>query len=235
MIRIALTGSIGMGKSTVARMFERSGIPVFDADAEVRKLQGEGGALVDVIGHRFPGSVKNGVLNRDILSKLVLDDPRELAALEAIVHPQVQAARERFIADHENSPAIAFEIPLLFETGGEKAFDTVVVVSAPAEVQRERVLSRPGMTREKFEAMMAIDPKGGLTIVEIKVAKADLVGDGKWFDYLDYCDRFYWAVPPSLSGLLDHAAAGRGVYRAARSCPCRPTGTPSPCRRPRSC
>jgi dephospho-CoA kinase len=185
MIRIALTGSIGMGKSTVARMFERSGVPVFDADAEVRKLQGEGGALVDVIGNRFPGSLKNGVLDRDILSKLVLDDPRELAALEAIVHPRVQAARERFIADHENAPAIAFEIPLLFETGGEKAFDTVVVVSAPAEVQRERVLSRPGMTREKFEAILArqvpdsekrkradfvVDTSGDLSTTEAQVA-----------------------------------------------------------------
>ena len=185
MIRIALTGSIGMGKSTVAKMFEQAGVPVFDADAEVRKLQGKGGALVDVIGRRFPGTVANGVLDRERLSKMVLDDPAELAALEAIVHPEVQAARERFIAVHENFPAIAFEIPLLFETGGETAFDKVVVVSAPAPSQRDRVMSRPGMTNEKFEAMLArqlpdsekrsradfvVDTGGDLSTTEAQVA-----------------------------------------------------------------
>ena len=154
MIRIALTGSIGMGKSTVARMFEQAGVPVFDADAEVRKLQGEGGALVDVIGDRFPNSVVDGVVDRERLSKMVLDDPAELAALEAIVHPKVQAARERFIQEHRNAPAMVFEIPLLFETGGEKAFDKVVVVSAPSTVQRERVLARPGMSPGKLDSIL---------------------------------------------------------------------------------
>ena len=100
MMRIALTGSIGMGKSTVAKMFERAGVPVFDADAVVRELQGEGGALVQAIGRRFPGTVHDGLLDRDRLSKLVLDKPPELAALEAMVHPEVQRARERFIAAH---------------------------------------------------------------------------------------------------------------------------------------
>jgi dephospho-CoA kinase len=154
MMRIALTGSIGMGKSTVARMFERAGIPVFDADAEVRRLQAEGGALVDAIGERFPGTVAGGLLDRDKLSQLVLDDPRELAALEAIVHPEVHAARERFIAGHGGAPAILFEIPLLFETAGEGAFDKVIVVSAPAEVQRTRVLARAGMTEDKLGSIL---------------------------------------------------------------------------------
>jgi len=154
MIRIALTGSIGMGKSTVARMFGRAGIPVFDADAEVRRLQGEGGALVERIGERFPGTFHGGVLDREELAKIVLEDPRELAALEAIVHPEVQAAREQFIADHQAAPAILFEIPLLFETSGEGGFDKVIVVSAPAEVQRQRVLSRAGVTEEKFESIL---------------------------------------------------------------------------------
>ena len=155
MIKVALTGSIGMGKSTVARMFEQAGIPVFDADAEVRRLQGRGGALVGPIGDRFPGTVLDGVLDRDRLAAVVLEDPAELAALEAIVHPAVQAAREAFIVRHGSEPLALFEIPLLFETGGEGAFDKVIVVSAPADVQRSRVLARTGMTDAKLGAILA--------------------------------------------------------------------------------
>jgi dephospho-CoA kinase len=155
MIRIALTGSIGMGKSTVAKMFERMGVPVFDADAEVRQLQGPGGQLVDEIGALFPGCVRCGTLDRDCLAQIVLADPAKLAVLEGIVHPAVRAARERFVAQHGNAPALVFEIPLLFETGGENEFDKVVVVSAPAEVQLGRVLERPGMSSEKLEAILA--------------------------------------------------------------------------------
>ena len=155
MIRIALTGSIGMGKSTVAKMFEAAGVPLFDADAEVRRLQGPGGALVERIGERFPGTVEDGILDRDRLAQIVLDDPAQLAELEAMVHPEVQRARERFLEEHCDAPAAVFEIPLLFETGGEGAFDTVIVVSAPADVQRERVLERSGMTAEKLAAILA--------------------------------------------------------------------------------
>jgi len=155
MIRIALTGSIGMGKSTVAAMFERAGVPLFDADAEVRRLQGRGGALVKAIGERFPGSVRDGAVDRDALSALVLGKPGELAALEALVHPAVAAARETFIARHAAAPALLFDIPLLFETGGEGAFDKVIVVSAPAAMQRARVLARPGMTPQKLDAILA--------------------------------------------------------------------------------
>ena len=155
MIKLALTGSIGMGKSTVARMFERAGIPVFDADAEVHRLQETGGALVEAIGDRFPSSVIAGQLDRDRLAEIVLADRNELAALEAIVHPAVQAARERFLADHAEAAVVLFEIPLLFETGGEQAFDKVIVASAPAEIQRERVLSRAGMTEQKLDAILA--------------------------------------------------------------------------------
>ena len=155
MIPIALTGSIGMGKSTVARMFERAGVPVFDADAEVRRLQGPGGALVGVIAQRFPGSVQSGEIDREALSALVLGKPDELAALEAIVHPAVHQARTRFILDRGDAAALLFDIPLLFETGGEGAFDTVIVVSVPEDVQRQRVLSRPGMTTEKLDALLA--------------------------------------------------------------------------------
>jgi dephospho-CoA kinase len=154
MIRIALTGSIGMGKSTVARMFERFGVPVFDADAEVRRLQGPGGALVERIGERFPGTVSGGVLDRDKLAALVLEDPGQLAALEAMVHPAVQSARQAFLDNHPEAPALVFEIPLLFETYGEGEFDKVVVVSAPAGVQHDRVLARPAMTAEKLDAIL---------------------------------------------------------------------------------
>jgi dephospho-CoA kinase len=155
MIRIALTGSIGMGKSTVAAMFEKAGIPVFDADAVVRRLQAPGGALVQPIAQRFPKTVENGTLNRDALAAEVLEHPESLADLEAIVHPVVHAERARFLLANRSSPALLFDIPLLFETDGEDAFDKVVVVSAPADVQRERVLTRPGMTEAKFDAILS--------------------------------------------------------------------------------
>jgi dephospho-CoA kinase len=154
MIKIALTGSIGMGKSTVAAMFAAAGVPVFDADAVVRQLQGPGGALVDRIGALFPGTVRSGTLDRDCLAQIVLSDPSKLAALEAIVHPAVREWRQAFVDKHSNAPALIFEIPLLFETGGEKEFDKVVVVSAPAEVQRARVLQRRGMTEGKLRSIL---------------------------------------------------------------------------------
>ena len=155
MIRIALTGSIGMGKSTVAKMFERAGVPVFDADAVVRRLQGPGGALVDRIGARFPGTVAGGILDREKLSQLALEDPSALADLEAIVHPAVRAAREEFIDRNRDAPALLFDIPLLFETGGEDEFDKVIVVSAPPEIQRARVLDRAGMTPAKLDSVLS--------------------------------------------------------------------------------
>jgi len=155
MIRIALTGSIGMGKSTVARMFERAGVPVFDADSVVRALQGPGGGLVQKIAELFPGTVRCGTLDRECLAHIVLSDPKKLAALEQIVHPAVREAREAFVAEHKESPALVFEIPLLFETGGEKEFDKVIVVSAPPQVQQARVLERTGMSAAKFDAIVA--------------------------------------------------------------------------------
>jgi dephospho-CoA kinase len=154
-IRIALTGSIGMGKSTVARMFEAAGVPVFDADAVVRRLQAGDTALIAAIGERFAGTVVNGRLDRDALAAHVLGRPDELSALEAIVHPAVHAERARFLLQHQAHPALLFDIPLLFETGGEAAFDKVVVVSAPLAVQRQRVLARPGMTEAKLDSIVA--------------------------------------------------------------------------------
>jgi dephospho-CoA kinase len=155
MIKIALTGSIGMGKSTVAAMFERMGVPVFDADSVVRSLQGRGGALVERIGERFPGTVHGGALDRERLAHVVLEDPQELAALEQIVHPAVLDARAAFIDKHRDAPALLFDIPLLFETGGETAFDKIVVVSTSSDVQRARVLKRPRMTEDKLDAIVA--------------------------------------------------------------------------------
>ena len=152
---IALTGSIGMGKSTVAAMFAEAGIPVFDADAEVRRMQSYGGSLVEVINERFPGTMVNGAIDRDLLSARVLDDRDELAALEFIVHPAVAEARQRFIEANYGAPALLFEIPLLFETHGESAFDKVIVVSAPAAVQRDRVMARQGMTADKLDRLLA--------------------------------------------------------------------------------
>lgn len=152
---LALTGSIGMGKSTVAAMFAARGIPVFDADATVRKLQGVSGRLVPIIERRFPGTTRDGAVDREALSATVLGRPDELAALEAIVHPAVHHERTRFIVEHGDAPALLFDIPLLFETGGDRVFDEVIVVSAPADVQRQRVLERPGMTAEKLDHILA--------------------------------------------------------------------------------
>jgi dephospho-CoA kinase len=155
MIKVALTGSIGMGKSTVAAMFAGAGVPVFDADAVVRELQAPGGGLVEKIGALFPGCVRAGTLDRECLAEIVLSDRTKLTQLEQIVHPAVQDARERFIVDHAESPALIFEIPLLFETRGESGFDKIIVVSAPADVQRARVLQRAGMTADKLRAILA--------------------------------------------------------------------------------
>ena len=155
MITLALAGSIGMGKSTVAAMFAEAGIPTFDADAAVRELQGPGGRLVAPIEARFPGTTRDGAVDREALSSAVLADRDELAALEAIVHPAVHHERTRFIVEHGDSPALLFDIPLLFETGGDEAFDKVIVVSARPDLQRERVLSRPGMTDDKFRQILS--------------------------------------------------------------------------------
>ncbi|MEO1221113.1 MAG: dephospho-CoA kinase [Pseudomonadota bacterium] len=153
---IGLTGSIGMGKSTVAAMFERAGIPIFDADAEVRAMQGPGGELVPLIEAAFPGSTGPDGVNREALGKLVFADNEKLRQLEAIVHPAVGLKRASFLEENGDAPIILFDIPLLFEGGGSANVDYVVVVSAPASVQRERVLARSGMTPEKFEHILGL-------------------------------------------------------------------------------
>ncbi len=153
---IGLTGSIGMGKSTVAGMFERAGVPVFDADAEVRAMQGPGGELLEPIEAAFPGSTGPEGVDREALGKVVFADKKKLRQLEAIVHPAVGEKRAQFLEANKDAPLIVFDIPLLFEGGGHAAVDVILVVSAPAEIQRERVLARPGMTVEKFEHILGI-------------------------------------------------------------------------------
>jgi dephospho-CoA kinase len=155
MIRLGLTGSIGMGKSTVAAMFADEGVPVFDADAAVHRLQGPQGALVAAIEAHFPGTTGAAGVNRGALAERVLGEPAKLRRLEELVHPAVARAREAFLAAHAGAALVLLDIPLLFEAGGWKDVDKVVVVSAPEEVQRARVLGRPGMSPEKLDAIVA--------------------------------------------------------------------------------
>jgi len=155
MFILGLTGSIGMGKSTTAKMFAAEGVPVYDADAAVHRLYaGEATAAIEAA---FPGSTADGRVDRDRLAKLVLGDPAAIKRLEAIVHPLVHLARERFLQQAEQSGAAVavLDIPLLFETGGDKRCDAVVVVSAPAEMQRLRAFERPGMSEEKLAVLLA--------------------------------------------------------------------------------
>jgi dephospho-CoA kinase len=157
MLILGLTGSIGMGKSTTSKMFQDEGVPVYDADAAVHALYAAGGAAVAPVEAAFPGVVTNGAIDRAKLSAQVVGDPEALAKLETIVHPLVGADRIGFFeqAKAQGHEIVVLDIPLLFETGGEKKVDKVVVVSAPADIQRERVLARPEMTPEKFEAILA--------------------------------------------------------------------------------
>lgn len=157
MIVIGLTGSIGMGKSTVAAMFAEEGAPVFDSDAAVHTLYAPGGAGVAPVEEAFPGVVSDGGVDRAALSARVVGDEAAMKRLEAIVHPLVAAARERFLGAARASGAACavLDIPLLFEGGGDRGVDRIVVVSVPAETQRARVLARRGMTVEKFEAILA--------------------------------------------------------------------------------
>ncbi|MDA0339515.1 MAG: dephospho-CoA kinase [Proteobacteria bacterium] len=159
MILIGLTGSIGMGKSETAKMFAREGVPVYDADAAVHKLMAPGGAAVAKVEAAFPGVTNDdGSINRPELGKRVFGKPDELKKLERIIHPLVGKAQRQFLeqAQRRNEPIAVLDIPLLFETGGNKYVDVAVTVSAPAFLQRKRVLARPGMTQERFEKVLSL-------------------------------------------------------------------------------
>lgn len=153
---LGLTGSIGMGKSTVAAMLRELGVPVFDADAAVHELQGPGGALLPMIEAAFPGTTGRDGVDRMKLGAAVFGDPAKLERLEEIVHPAVGAMRAGFLEENAHEPLIVFDIPLLFEKGGFQMIDEVAVVSAPADQQRARVMARPGMTGEKFAQILAL-------------------------------------------------------------------------------
>jgi dephospho-CoA kinase len=155
-IILGLTGSIGMGKSTVARMFEAQGVPVFDADAVVHRLQGTEGELVAAIEARFPGTTGSDGVNRSALAERVLAEPEALRNLEALIHPAVARERLAFLEVNHAAPLVVLDIPLLFEKGGSAQVDKVAVVSAPASVQADRVLARPGMTCAKFAQILAL-------------------------------------------------------------------------------
>lgn len=152
---LGLTGGIGMGKTTTAAMFAARGVPVWDADAAVHRLYAPGGAAVPGVGALFPSAVTAAGIDRKLLSQLLAAAPRRLAELEAVVHPLVADDRAAFVAAHADAPVVLLDIPLLFETGAEAQMDGVAVVSAPAEVQRARVLSRPGMTPETLYLILS--------------------------------------------------------------------------------
>jgi dephospho-CoA kinase len=157
MIVVGLTGSIGMGKSTTAAMFAAEGAPVYDADAEVARLYARGGAAVEPLKAAFPGVVRHDAIDRAALRGRVLGDPAALKRLEAIVHPLLGASRADFFrkAHEAGVPFVVLDIPLLFETGGERSVEAVVVVTAPENVQRERVLAREGMTGDQLDVILA--------------------------------------------------------------------------------
>ncbi len=154
MIVLGLTGSIGMGKSTTAAMFRDAGVPVHDSDEAVHRLYR--GVAVPLIAAEYPGTVVDGVVDREKLAARVIGNPEALKRLEAIVHPLVRADAAEFVARHRaaDAPVVVLDIPLLFETNSRERVDKVVVVTAPAEAQRQRVLARPGMTEEKFAAIL---------------------------------------------------------------------------------
>ncbi|WP_417617368.1 dephospho-CoA kinase [Parasphingorhabdus sp.] len=153
---VGLTGSIGMGKSTVAQMFVDEGVPLFDADAAVHQLQGPGGALVDDIEALFPGTTTSSGVDRQKLGAAVLGDPEALRRLEKLIHPAVAAMRQEFLEQNRDQPLILFDIPLLFEKSGAGGVDHVIVVSAGDDHQRARVLSRPGMSEQRFEQIKSL-------------------------------------------------------------------------------
>jgi dephospho-CoA kinase len=154
-IVLGVTGSIGMGKSTTARLFAEAGVPVHDSDEAVHRLYA--GAAAPLVEQAFPGTVVEGVVDRARLAQHVVGDQQAIVRLEGIVHPLVRADADAFLARHRaaNAPLVVLDIPLLFETGGTGRVDKIAVVTAPAEMQRNRVLSRPGMTPEKFDAILA--------------------------------------------------------------------------------
>lgn len=158
MLKVALTGSIAMGKSTTAKMFADLGCPVFDADAAVHSLYARNGDAVPVVANLFPDAVVGGAVDRQKLSAIILNDPQALGRLETAIHPLVHKQQQEFIQEARDAghQFVVLDIPLLFETGGDEKVDLIVVVSAPADIQRNRALKRPGMTEGKFTEILKL-------------------------------------------------------------------------------
>lgn len=155
MIIIGLTGSIGMGKSTTADMFRAEGCPVFDADAQVHKLYERGGKAVPIIKAVFPDAIRDGAIDRQVLGRHMRADPLHLKVLESFIHPLVAESRAKFFNDNKDADMVVMDIPLLFETGEDKYVNHIVVVTAPAKVQRERVMARAGMNEDLFKSLLS--------------------------------------------------------------------------------
>jgi dephospho-CoA kinase len=196
MIVIGLTGSIGMGKTETGKLFARLGIAVSDSDAIVHALYNKGGAAVAAIAEAFPEAVREGRVDRVILSRIVTNDPSQLRRLEKIVHPLVRAEQKNFIERHKGEKVVVLDIPLLFETGRDREVDKIVVVSAPPEIQRARVLARKGMTEDKFAAILARQ-----TPDAEKRTRADFVVDTS--QGLDHAERQVRAIIAELANHPD--------------------------------
>lgn len=186
---LGLTGGIGMGKSTAAAMFRDLGHPVWDADAAVHRLYAAGGAAVAPVAAAFPVALRDGAIDRTALKAALADDPAGFTRLEAIVHPLVAADRAAFIATHPDAPIIVLDIPLLYENGTQAQLDGVAVVSAPAEVQRARVMARPGMTQDGFAMILSRQmPDAGKRRLADWIIPSDTL-DGARRAIVDICTR----------------------------------------------
>lgn len=199
---VALTGSIGMGKSTTSAMFKDLGVPIWDADAAVHRLYAPEGAAIPPIQALIPDAIGQDGVDRDILTAKILEDPGLLKQIEAIVHPLVGKDRADFLAAarQRGEPLVLVDVPLLFETGGDAYVDAVIVVSCPPDMQRARVLARPGMTMEKFRSILARQ-----TPDEIKRAKSDFVIDtGLGLDAArEQVGKVYSALMGSVAGMAE--------------------------------
>lgn len=193
--RLGLTGGIGMGKTTTAAMFADHGVPVWDADAAVHRLYAAGGAAVAPVGQLFPSALTENGIDRATLKRLLADAPSRLADLEAVVHPLVAADRADFIAAHAAAPVVLLDIPLLYETGAERGLDGVAVVSAPPQIQRARVLSRPSMTEDTLAL-----------ILSRQMPDADKRARADWIIPTDSLDAARAAVDAVLADIKAHHA-----------------------------
>ncbi|MFC3527544.1 dephospho-CoA kinase [Paracoccus mangrovi] len=193
--RLGLTGGIGMGKSTAAQMFRELGHPVWDADAAVHELYAPGGGAVAPVAAAFPGTERDGGIDRAALRRALAADPLGFQRLEGIVHPLVAADRAGFVARHADAPIVVLDIPLMYETGADAAMDGVAVVSAPAGVQRARVMARPGMTEENFQMILSRQmPDAEKRRRADWIIPSDTMADAR-AAIMDICDRIMAEKP----------------------------------------